>query len=753
VKRNEFYYDIKPLVPVRIRRAVRGWIARGKVEENRSIWPILPGSERRPEGWPGWPNGKQFALVLTHDVEGALGVAKCRQLMELEKKHGLRSSFNFIPEGHYRVSREFREELAHNGFEVSLHDLCHDGRLYRSRGEFARNAVRINQYLKDWGAAGFRSGFMFHNLEWLHDLEVKYDTSTFDTDPFEPQPDGVGTIFPFWHEGRGGRGYVEMPYTLPQDSTMFLLLRERSPAIWIEKLDWVARHGGMALMDVHPDYIDFNGGKRRFWEYPAAYYEELLEYAVKRYGGSMWNPLPTELAAWYKRACVKPRPEENNGAAAAALLNFVPAPPAPARLAEPASVAAASIEPRDKAAGPVGVVAPKRVCMIVFSDYEKDNRVMRYAEELAQRGDTVEVMALHGDGMARGENVINGVRVCGIQYRARKDQKTRGAYLWPLLKFTVLASARVTWRHLRRPFDLVHVHNVPDFLVFAAWLPKLTGAKIILDIHDIVPEFYSSKFQVLTERSGVRMLKRVERASARFSHHVIISNDLWRDKFVARTGTDHKCTVFVNNVNSGIFYPRARTRQDEKFIIIFPGGLQWHQGVDIALRAFQIVSKQAPQAEFQIYGDGNMKENLIKLSQELGLEAKVRFFDPIPVREIVGVMANADLGVVPKRADSFGNEAYSTKIMEFMSLGIPVVVSSTKIDRYYFNDSVVRFFESGNVKDLAAAMLEMIRNPELRRAMAARASEYAARNSWNTRRADYLHLVDSLCAGNGDNGS
>ncbi len=151
-----------------------------------------------PEGWPGWPDGKKFAFVLTHDVEGPDGLAKCRQLMQLEKELGFRSSFNFIPEGEYAVSRELRGELAQNGFEVGVHDLHHDGMLYRSREDFSENARWINHYLKEWGAVGFRSGFMLRNLDWLHELNIQYDASTFDTDPFEPQPDGAGTIFPFW---------------------------------------------------------------------------------------------------------------------------------------------------------------------------------------------------------------------------------------------------------------------------------------------------------------------------------------------------------------------------------------------------------------------------------------------------------------------------------------------------------------------------------------------------------------------------
>jgi glycosyltransferase involved in cell wall biosynthesis len=290
---------------------------------------------------------------------------------------------------------------------------------------------------------------------------------------------------------------------------------------------------------------------------------------------------------------------------------------------------------------------------------------------------------------------------------------------------------------------------MPDFLVFAAFYPRLTGAKVILDIHDIVPELYSSKFGVKTKSPTVALLRSMEWVSARSTDHVIMSNDLWREKYAARTGTEGRCSVFVNNVDRRIFGPRPKTRQDNKFIIIFPGGLQWHQGLDIALRAFHKISAILPETEFHIYGDGNMKQSLMDLVRELDLGNRVRFFEPIPVREIAAVMANADLGVVPKRADSFGNEAYSTKIMEFMSLGIPVIVSATKIDRYYFNDSVVRFFESGNPDSLAAAMQDLICHKNLRGEMVARASEYAAKASWESRRGDYLALVDSLCLANG----
>ena len=140
---------------------------------------------------------------------------------------------------------------------------------------FKRRSVRINDYAREWGASGFRSGFMLRNLDWLHDLDVQYDASTFDTDPFEPQPDGHHTIFPFWvprptHWLTARQqcpffesGYVELPYTLPQDSTLFLVLAKRLPEIWMRKLDWIAEHGGMVLLDTHPDYMSFRMGRRR----------------------------------------------------------------------------------------------------------------------------------------------------------------------------------------------------------------------------------------------------------------------------------------------------------------------------------------------------------------------------------------------------------------------------------------------------------------------------------------------------------
>ena len=293
------YYTVKPFLPRWLRMAMRRVHAWKMESAFADEWPIKEEAGQPPERWPGWPFGKRFALVLTHDVETRTGLDRCQQLMELDMRLGFRSSFNFVPEGNYQISKELRELLTRNGFEVGLHDLKHDGKLYRSRSTFRDSAKRMNQYLSEWNVVGFRSGFMHHNLEWLHDLKIDYDSSTFDTDPFEPQPDGVNTIFPFWVRGPGETwGYMELPYTLPQDSTLFLVLRKKSIDLWKRKLDWVAAHGGMALVNAHPDYMSFGGLRNPGCEYPSAYYSELLEFVREKYDGQFWPALPREVAAY-----------------------------------------------------------------------------------------------------------------------------------------------------------------------------------------------------------------------------------------------------------------------------------------------------------------------------------------------------------------------------------------------------------------------------------------------------------------------
>jgi hypothetical protein len=296
---NKLYYHIKPAIPRPVQIAIRQSIVDLQLKRTLKLWPIDPAAGEKPIGWPGWPGGKKFALVLTHDVDTAVGQDNCIKLKDLEKGLGFRSSFNFVPE-RYLVSNEVINNLKDDGFEIGVHGLHHDGKLFNSKRIFTIRAGRINHYLKAWGAVGFRSPSMHHNLSWLSELNINYDCSTFDTDPFEPQSDGVGTIFPFWLKSAKGAKILELPYTLPQDFSLFVLLKNTTTDIWKQKLDWVAHCEGMALINVHPDYLSFGVAKSGYQEYPYEFYTEFLRYVENEYSGQYWLALPRDVYCYCK---------------------------------------------------------------------------------------------------------------------------------------------------------------------------------------------------------------------------------------------------------------------------------------------------------------------------------------------------------------------------------------------------------------------------------------------------------------------
>jgi glycosyltransferase involved in cell wall biosynthesis len=742
------YFRLRPLLPRHLRVAVRRRVAQRKQQLVPGPWPIDPRAGRTPKAWPGWPSGKQFAVVLSHDVETGAGVSQCEALANLEETLGFRSSFNFVPEGGYDIPATLRHNLHHRGFEVGVHDLHHDGRLYSSRTAFRRNANRINHYIQEWGASGFRSAFMLHRLEWMHELDIEYDASTFDVDPYEPQPDGATTIFPFWIPAttekyrpadpnssagitapRGRNGFIELPYTLPQDSTLFVYLGHRDIELWKRKTDWIAEHGGMLLLNLHPDYVEFPDNRGERSTYPPEFYQQLLTYIREKYSGSYWHATPREVALFVRNAYHGEGPRR-----------------------------------------------PQHACMLSYSFFEQDNRVNRYARALAERGDVVDVLSLRPPPKESApaadnpppnpstecttapesiDSEIPGVRVHYIQTR-RRDEKRLLDFLTRVLGFC-WRSARLLKRLQRtHRFDLIHVHNVPDFIIFSTWYPRLKGARLILDLHDLLPEFYQSKFKTSTASLLFRAMVLCERWSCRFADHVIVSNDLWRDKVAARSVPSDRCTAMVNHVDTQAFEfhramaatgPAAAPPLDGSPIIaIFPGGWYHHQGLHVAIRAMAALKNRLPQLRLRIVGDGPEREPLAALIQELDLNRTVTLEPAVRLAQIPELLAGAHLGIVPKLAEGFGNEAYSTKIMEFMAAGLPVVASRTRIDEFYFGKGQVHFFRSGDPADMARAIEEVVTRPDLRSNLVLQGEEYVSAHGWPQKSQEYLDLVDRLTA-------
>lgn len=384
--------------------------------------------------------------------------------------------------------------------------------------------------------------------------------------------------------------------------------------------------------------------------------------------------------------------------------------------------------------------------MVVYAFYESDTRVLQYATALAHRGDQVDVIALRRDDRAPEFEILDGVNVYRIQTRTINEKGLLN-YGVRILRFLFGSTLFLRRKHRKHRYDVVHVHNVPDFLVFSAIFPKRKQTPVILDIHDLLPEFYASKFKVRHGSVIFKLLTFVERYSARFASHIIIANHLWRDRLVSRSTTFEKCTVVRNRPDLDIFVGQTTNEaiRDGKFRLTYPGSLNWHQGVDVAIRAFASVANQIPDAEFHIYGEGPAKPALIALTSQLGMNGRICFHDFLPSREIARVMAATDLAIEPKRASSaFGNEALSTKILEFMALGVPVIASKTKIHAYYYDESIIKYYADDDEHQLARCILEMANDSHLRMSLAKQAAIYASNNSWQAKRDDYLMLVDSL---------
>jgi glycosyltransferase involved in cell wall biosynthesis len=732
---NNVYFALKPFLPDRFRTFLRKWYSHRALGNAYVDWPIDEAAGRKPADWCGWPGGKQFAVVLTHDVEGPEGLRRSLALADLEESLGFRSSFNFVPEGRYRVTAEHRAQLQTRGFEVGVHDLRHDGKLYQSWKSFRRSAQRINHHLRDWEAVGFRSAFMLHRLDWLHELEIEYDASTFDTDPIEPQPDGASTIFPYWvsrttHQlpnprAGGGdllstsrEGYVELPYTLPQDSTLFLFLGHKDIHVWKKKVEWIAERGGMVLLNLHPDYISQHGescGLRK--NYPVQLYQEFLQHLHDKYSGAYWHGLPRDVNRHIRTTFPKGGPRR-----------------------------------------------PRHACMLAYSYFEQDNRVQRYAKALAARGDLVDVLSLRmtSSSQTDGENspqtpkrnessgsqFAPGIRVFHVQSRTRNEKHVTD-YALRMLSFVIRSFRLINAIRRVHQFDVIHVHNVPDFLVFAAWLAKRRGTRLILDLHDLLPEFYATKFKAPPGSALFKGLLLCERISCTFADHLIVSNHLWRDKIAARTGLGNKCTAMVNHVDTQPYHEIASLRETHlrecsSNLAVFPGGFYRHQGLHVALRALAKVRTEFPAARLNLVGDGPELERLQAQVQELELTDAVQIFPPIDTSQVPAFLARAAVGIVPKLADGFGNEAYSTKIMEFMAAGLPVIASRTRIDEFYFGKGEVHFFNPGDPDDMARAWLEVLRDPLLRDRLVQAGTAYVAQHGWERHSADYLEIFDRL---------
>lgn len=388
-------------------------------------------------------------------------------------------------------------------------------------------------------------------------------------------------------------------------------------------------------------------------------------------------------------------------------------------------------------------------CVLAYTMYENDFRVRRYVDSMAEAGHTVDVIVLRKENDIALEKKEN-VTIHRIQHR-RFNEKKVIQYLFRIFLFLVKSTFIIAHLNRRKKIDILHVHNVPDFLIFAGIVPKLYGASLILDIHDITPELFCQRLSKNTDSPLCKLLLFLEKVSVDFSNHVIIANHLWRDKVIKRNKlSPNKCTAIINfptnNFNRAV---RNRTLGPE-MKLLYPGHLSCHHGIDIAVRAMKIINTEIPRATLHIYASTwvqSFKDQLILLINELHLEETVLLKPAVNHDKLASVFYEADIGIVPKRPGVFSSEAFSTKILEFMAAGIPIVASRTTIDEYYFDDSMVAFFEGENFQDMAEQVLRLYKQPQTVTAMVQKCLEFTKRNNWNVRKTMFLEIADALQGG------
>jgi glycosyltransferase involved in cell wall biosynthesis len=391
----------------------------------------------------------------------------------------------------------------------------------------------------------------------------------------------------------------------------------------------------------------------------------------------------------------------------------------------------------------------KHILMIAYTDYRFDARVRREAEALAAHASyAVHVLARRERNQEKNRTYeLNGVTVEELpiaKYTGTSLLRFGVAYFW----FFFLAFIACTSRFLKHRTDIIHVHNMPDFLVFAAVIPRLFGKKLVLDIHDTVPEHYRSKFETSTSRFVYRLLCLEERISCAFAHRLICVNHVQREVLLKRGISPQKITVLLNVPDNRIFSPQqthTAIADGESFRLCYHGTLASRLGIDLVLEAMARLAKDGVNVEFHMLGFGtpDYLEGLLRLRRELGLESRVFCnFNGVAIDELPGILAGMHLGVVPMRRNTATDLALPVKMLEYISLGIPVVVPRLTAIEHYFGDGMVCYFEPDDVTSLADALLKLYRDPQRREAQALKAKSFLETYGWEKHQLELTSLYE-----------
>ncbi|MFO7596306.1 MAG: glycosyltransferase family 4 protein [Desulfocurvibacter africanus] len=391
-----------------------------------------------------------------------------------------------------------------------------------------------------------------------------------------------------------------------------------------------------------------------------------------------------------------------------------------------------------------------KVCMVVFSNYPDDPRVRRDAEALERRGMEVDIVCLREPGEPARE-VVKGVNVHRLPVRRKRTGKLR--YIYQYASFIGLAAAHLARHAPSRRWDVVHAHNMPDLIVAAAAVPKLMGAKVVLDLHDPMPEVYMSKYGLAENHPAIRCLLGIERWAMNYADHCITANEAFRVLFVSRGCPVERLGVVLNSPDESVFgdwpEPRMRPVGEGPFRLMYHGTIVERHGLDSLLQAVAALRAEDRAVELVVYGEGDFVQEFLRRRDELGLAESVDYRGRVPLEEIARVIPEADLGVIPNKRYRFTELNLPTRILEYLSKGVPVVAPDTRGVRDYFNDGTLYFFEPGNAGSLTQTIRRAMGDPAERQSILGLGRVVALRHAWASEQEKLVAIYRDLLVARG----
>jgi glycosyltransferase involved in cell wall biosynthesis len=760
------YYALRPALPRALQLRLRRVFTRLQARSTFPGWPVedslhnfydwlfslVAGLAGRPVPFlDPWPGGRSWAFVLTHDVETETGYREMELLRGPERDRGYVSSWNFVGL-RYGVGDDTVRALHEDGCEVGVHGLRHDGRDLGSRRLLERRLPVMRDYAEKWNAVGFRSPATHRAWELMPLLGFDYDSSYSDSDPYEPQPGGCCSYLPYFNNAM-----VELPITLPQDHTLFTILQRPDADLWIRKAEHIRQRGGMALVLTHPDYAH----DQRL----AAGYRQLLD----AFAGdeSAWHALPRDVAAWWRKRAASTLREHNGSwgidgpASAGGRVRFARAGGARVSIgaraldaSEPDATPGPSAD--SKRAAEVGTAGLPTSAMVVPAARRKtphvllivenvplgiDIRVRKQVRDLLGGGYRVSVVTRR-DPQNASYRGLPGMRV--LEYPAPPEPGSALGYVREYAAAFAWAAALSMAVRLRGRVDVVQFCQPPDVYFPLGWLLRWSGAKVVIDQRDLMPELFAARYEQ-PRPAVMSALRWLERRTQRVCHNTISVNGYLRRRLIGAGAAGDRVAVVRNGPILGRVGRTAADpslRDGHHFLCCWTGKMGRQDRVDLLLRAVAHIVADLGRTDcrFAILGDGEALDDLRSESARLGLEPWVTFPGWLPEQQVFTYLATADLGL----DTSLQNEVSPVKVMEYMAFGLPFVAFDLQETRV-IGAGASALITPGDVESLAEEIVTLLDDPARRAEMGA-AGRLRVREelAWERQVPVYLGVIDSL---------